>query len=56
MLVQALLCSPVAITTLVGGTLGAMTAIPALPPMISAFVPVLVLVPIAIASVSLVKS
>ncbi len=56
MLVQALLCSPVAITTLVGGTLGAMTPIPALPPMISAFVPVLVLAPIAIASTSLVKS
>lgn len=56
MLTQALLCSPVALATLVGGTLGTMAALPVLPPMISAFVPVFILVPIAIASASLVKT
>lgn len=56
MLLQALMCAPVALVTLVGGTLGAMSAIPALPPAVSAFVPVLVLLPIAIAGASLVKS
>lgn len=56
MVVQSLICSPLALAAQVAGVLGAASAIPGLPPQFSVFVPVLVLLPLAIASLSNVKS
>lgn len=56
MIVQSLLCAPVALISQVGGVLGASVAIPGLPPQLSVFIPVMVLVPLAIASMTSVKS
>lgn len=53
---RALRCAPVAIVTLMGGVLGASAPIPGVPPAIGVFLPVLILLPIAVASVSSVKS
>lgn len=48
MIVQSLKCAPIAITALMGGVLGASAAVPGLPPQIGVFVPVMVLLPVAI--------
>jgi lipopolysaccharide export LptBFGC system permease protein LptF len=56
MIVQSLLCAPVALICQVGGVLGASVAIPGLPPQLSVFIPVMVLLPLAIASMTSVKS
>jgi lipopolysaccharide export system permease protein len=53
---RALRCAPVAIVTLMGGVLGASTPIPGVAPAIGVFLPVLILAPIALASVWSVKS
>lgn len=53
---QTLKCAPVAITALMGGVLGASAAIPGLPPAIGVFVPVLILAPLAVASLSAMKT
>lgn len=56
MLVQAVYAAPVAIIAVMGSTLGATAAIPGLPPSIGAFVPVMVLVPLAIAAMSSIRT
>jgi lipopolysaccharide export LptBFGC system permease protein LptF len=56
MLIPSLQCAPLAILALIGGVLGASVAVPGLPPQISVFLPALALIPLAIASVSAVKT
>lgn len=56
MLVQSVYCAPVAIVAVMGSTLGATAAIPGLPPIIGAFVPVMVLTCLAIAAMSSVRT
>jgi lipopolysaccharide export LptBFGC system permease protein LptF len=56
MLVQALACAPVAIVCVMGSTLAASAAIPALPPIVASLVPVVILLPLAIAAGSMVKT
>ncbi len=53
---RALRCAPVAIVTLMGGVLGSSMPIPGVPAAVGVFLPVLVLVPIAMASVKSVQS
>ncbi|MBL8762259.1 MAG: LptF/LptG family permease [Phycisphaerae bacterium] len=56
MIVQSLKCAPIAITALMGGVLGASAAIPGLPPQIGVFVPVMVLLPVAIGMVTSIRT
>lgn len=56
MLTQAIKCAPVAIIALMGAQLSAAASVPGLPPQISVFVPAMVLVPLAIAAVSNVRT
>lgn len=56
MLVQSLKCAPVGIVALMGGVFGASTPVPGLPVLLAVFLPVLVLIPIAIASWSSVRT
>ncbi|TSA39956.1 LptF/LptG family permease [bacterium] len=56
MVVPALKSAPLAVAALMGGVVAASDAIPALPPTLSVFVPAIVLLPIAIASVTSVRS
>ncbi len=53
---QALKCAPISIAALVGGVIGSSAAVPGLPPEISAFLPVIVLLPIAAAAATFVRS
>ena len=53
---QALKSAPVAILTLLGGVLGTSMAVPGLPPIISVFIPVLILAPLSVAAVSSIKT
>lgn len=55
-ILRALRCAPVAIISLMGGVLGSSVAIPGVPAQIGVFLPVLILLPIAVASVATVKS
>jgi lipopolysaccharide export system permease protein len=56
MLVQSLKCAPVGIISLMGGILLSAVAWPGLPPGFGVFIPVLILIPIAIAAVSWMKT
>ncbi len=56
MVLQALKGAPVAIVALMGGVLGASSAIPGVPAALGVFIPVLVLAPIAVASATAVKT
>lgn len=56
LVVRALKCAPVAVVTLMGGVLGASAPVPGVPAALGVFLPVLVLVPIAIASLASVKT
>lgn len=53
---RALRCAPVAILALMGGVLGSSAPIPGVPPEVGVFLPVLVLLPIAVAAVLSVRS
>lgn len=53
---RALRCAPVAILALMGGVLGSSAPIPDIPPAVGVFLPVLVLLPIALAAVASTKS
>lgn len=53
---RALRCAPVAIIALMGGVLGSSAPIPGVPPAVGVFLPVLVLLPIAVAAVASTKS
>lgn len=50
MVAQSLKCAPVGICSLLGGVLGASAAIPGVPPGLGVFLPVILLAPIAVAS------
>ncbi|MBC7770866.1 MAG: LptF/LptG family permease [Pyrinomonadaceae bacterium] len=50
MVAQSLKCAPVGICALLGGVLGASAAIPGVPPGLGVFLPVILLTPIAVAS------
>jgi lipopolysaccharide export LptBFGC system permease protein LptF len=56
MLVQALCCAPVAILAMVGAIVGSAAGVPGVPPELSSFLPAMVLLPIAIAAASGVRS
>lgn len=56
MLVQSLKCAPVGIFALLGSVFGAAVDVPGLPVQLSVFLPVLILIPIAIAAWSSVKT
>lgn len=56
MIAQSLKCAPVAIMALMGGVLGASAAIPGLPPQVGVFVPVMVLLPVAIGMATSVRT
>ncbi|MEO0511550.1 MAG: LptF/LptG family permease [Planctomycetota bacterium] len=56
MLGQSLKASPLAIAALLGGTLGSAAQIPGVPPELSVFVPVLVLLPLTLASVASIRT
>jgi lipopolysaccharide export system permease protein len=56
MIVQSLYCAPVAVVALVGGLLGSAAAIPGLPAAVGPFVPVMVLIPVAIAALVSVRT
>lgn len=56
MVLPALKCAPIAVGTLVGGVLGTSAAIPGLSPEISVFVPALIMLPLAIAATSAIKT
>jgi len=56
MVLQSLKCAPVAIGSLMGGVLGASAAIPGVPPMISVFIPAMIMLPVAVANMSSLKT
>lgn len=56
MLAQSLRCAPVAMVALMGGVIGANLNIAALPPGLTPFVPAVILLPIAIAAVTSIRS
>lgn len=56
MVAQSLKCAPVAVIGLVGGVLGASMGLPGVPAALGVFVPVMVLLPTAIAGVSSVRT
>jgi lipopolysaccharide export system permease protein len=56
MLVQSAWAAPAAMGAFAGGLIGMTAAIPGLPPQLSVFVPVMILIPIMIASMSSIKS
>lgn len=56
MVLQTLYAAPVAIGAMLVSVVGATTAIPGLPPAVGVFVPVMVLIPLAIAAVTSVKT
>ncbi len=56
MVLQALFCAPVALLAFVGSIVGSSAQIPGLAPQIAVFLPVLILLPLAIAAVSAVRT
>lgn len=56
MVLQSLKCAPVGIITLLGAVLGASAPFPGLPPAVAAFLPVMVLAPIAAGSIASMKT
>lgn len=56
MVLQSVYCAPVAIITVMGSTLGASANIPGVPPILGAMIPVMVLIPLAVAAMSSVKT
>ncbi len=56
MLVQSLKCAPVAVIAMMGGVLGASAELPGLPPALGVFIPTLILIPVAIATVTSVRT
>jgi hypothetical protein len=54
--VQSLKCAPVGIVSMMGGILLSAVAWPGLPPGFGVFIPVLILIPVAVAAVFLMKT
>lgn len=53
---QSLKCAPISLTALMGGVLGSSAAIPGVPPAVGVFIPVMILLPAAIAVGSSVRT
>jgi hypothetical protein len=56
MVVQSLKCAPVAVGSLLGSTLAILAPIPGLPVELGVFLPVLALLPVAIAGATSIKT
>ncbi|MGD9790135.1 MAG: LptF/LptG family permease [Phycisphaerales bacterium] len=56
MLARSVMCAPVALAAVLGSTLLSTAAIPGLPPTLSALIPALILLPLAIAAISSIRS
>jgi lipopolysaccharide export system permease protein len=56
MVLQSLKCAPIGIAALVGGVLGTSAVVPGMPAYLSVFIPVMVLIPVAIAMTSRVRT
>lgn len=56
MVLQSLKCAPIGMITLLGAVLGAAAPVPGIPPALAAFLPVLVLAPIAAGSLAAMKT
>jgi len=56
MVIQSLKCAPVAIGSVIGAVIGTAAEVPGLPPEISVLLPVMALVPMAIASITSVRT
>ena len=56
MLMQSLKCAPAAVGSLMGAFLGSAAAVPGLPPEVSVFIPVMILIPLAIAGLTSIKT
>ncbi|MFT5422792.1 MAG: lipopolysaccharide export LptBFGC system permease protein LptF [Phycisphaerales bacterium] len=56
MVVQSLKCSPIAIAALMGGVLGSASGIPGIPATLGVFIPVMLLITVAIAAKSFLKT
>ena len=56
MVIQSMKCAPVAMAALMGALLGAEAPIAGVPPQLAVFAPVLVLAPLAVLSVTSVKT
>lgn len=56
MLMQSVRCAPVAIISLLGAVLGATATLPGVPPAISPFVPAVILLPLAIAAITSIRT
>ncbi|MFN0010823.1 MAG: LptF/LptG family permease [Phycisphaerales bacterium] len=56
MVVQSLRCAPVAILSIMAGVLGSALPVPGLPPVVGVFLPVMVLVPLAIEAASAIRT
>lgn len=56
MVIQSLKCAPVAIVSLMGGALGSAAEIPGVPAALGVFVPAMILTPIAIATLTNIKT
>src|SRR5204862_5967284 len=56
MLFQSLKCAPIGIVSLMGAVLGTAATVPGVPAGLSVFIPTMVLVPVAVAMVSRVRS
>ncbi len=56
MVVQSLRCAPVAVLSIMAGVLGSALAVPGLPPVVGVFLPVMVLVPLAIEAATAIRT
>jgi lipopolysaccharide export system permease protein len=56
LLVQSLMAAPVTMVSFLGAVVGTSAAIPGLPPQLSVFVPVMVLIPLAIAAITSIRT
>jgi hypothetical protein len=56
MVIQSLKCAPIGIVSLMGAVLGTSATVPGVPTGLSVFIPTMILVPVAIAMVSRVRS
>jgi lipopolysaccharide export system permease protein len=56
LLVQSLLCAPVTMVAFVASMVGTAAGVPGLPPQLAVFVPVMILIPLAIAAVTSIRT
>jgi len=56
LLVQSVICATMSIPAMIGAAIGMMVQLPGIPPGVGVFLPVLVLVPVAMARVTVIKT